>query len=316
MAASEHPAEDLVLPFEVKPLGVRGRLVRLGPAVDDILHRHDYPPPVSALLAEAVSLTAILGAMLKFDGKFILQTKTDGPVDMVVADYVSPGRIRGYARFDAKRVAALASPTQSDLLGKGYLAMTVDQGPDMERYQGIVPLEGSDLTSAAHAYFEKSEQIPTTLCMAAGPLLERGAKAESWRAGAIMVQHLPREGGASPLPSHSGDAPQGAEDVAPQEDDDWVKARLLLNTVEAHELLDPRLTAEELLYRLYHEDGVTAYPATPLVRYCSCSQDGIARMLSRFPAEDQADMVENGEIAVTCEFCSTTYKVAPGDLTP
>ena len=308
-------ADDLVLPFEIKPLGVRGRLVRLGPAVDDILHRHAYPASVSALLAEAVALAAILGAMLKFDGKFILQTKTDGPVDMIVADYVAPGKVRGYARFDAERVAALKNPGQVDLLGTGYLAMTVDQGPDMERYQGIVPLDGADLTAAAHSYFEKSEQIPTRIRMAAGPLFQRGAKGEAWRAGAIMVQHLPREGGSSPLPSHSGDAPEGV-DVAPQENDDWVKARLLLDTVEAHELLDPQLSAEQLLYRLYHEDGVTAYPATHLERYCSCSQDSITRMLARFPAEDRADMVTDGEIAVTCEFCSTTYKVQPGDLTP
>ena len=308
-------ADDLVLPFEIKPLGVRGRLVRLGPAVDDILHRHAYPASVSALLAEAVSLAAILGAMLKFDGKFILQTKTDGPVDMIVADYVAPGKVRGYARFDAERVAALKNPGQVDLLGTGYLAMTVDQGPDMERYQGIVPLDGADLTAAAHSYFEKSEQIPTRIRMAAGPLFQRGAKGEAWRAGAIMVQHLPREGGSSPLPSHSGDAPEG-DDVAPQENDDWVKARLLLDTVEAHELLDPQLSAEQLIYRLYHEDGVTAYPATHLERYCSCSQDSITRMLARFPAEDRADMVTDGEISVTCEFCSTTYKVQPGDLTP
>ena len=311
--ALSRPADDLVLPFEIKPLGVRGRLVRLGPAVDDILHRHAYPAPVSALLAEAVALTATLGAMLKFDGKFILQTKTDGPVDMIVADYVAPGKVRGYARFDAARMAALKNPTQVELLGTGYLAMTVDQGPDMERYQGIVPLDGADLTAAAHSYFEKSEQIPTRIRMAAGPLLQRGAKGEAWRAGAIMVQHLPREGGSSPLPSHSGDAPQGT-DVAPQENDDWVKARLLLDTVEAHELLDPQLSAEQLLYRLYHEDGVTAYPPTRLERYCSCSQESITRMLARFPAEDQADMVTDGEIVVTCEFCSTTYKVAPGDL--
>ena len=310
MAELDLPGEDLVLPFEIKPLGVRGRLVRLGAAVDDILHRHDYPPPVSALLAEAVALTAMLGAMLKFDGKFILQTKTDGPVDMIVADYVSPGRIRGYARFDAARVAALESPTQQALLGNGYLAMTVDQGPDMERYQGIVPLHGEDLTAAAHGYFEKSEQIPTRIRLAAGPLMQRGSKAESWRAGAIMVQHLPREGGQS---THSGDAP-GGDDAAPQEHDDWVKARLLLDTVEDHELLDPQLSAEQLLYRLYHEDGVTAYAATPLARYCSCSQEGITSMLARFPAEDQADMVENGEIAVTCEFCSTTYHVRPSEL--
>lgn len=313
MTETPHLSDDLVLPFEIKPLGVRGRLVRLGAAVNDILHRHDYPPPVSALLAEAVSLTAMLGAALKFDGKFILQTKTDGPVDMIVADYVSPGRIRGYARFDAARVAALESPEQPALLGNGYLAMTVDQGPDMERYQGIVPLNGENLTAAAHGYFEKSEQIPTRIRMAAGPLIQRGLRAESWRAGSIMVQHLPRTGGSSPLPSHSGDNPEGG-DFPPAEHDDWVKARLLLDTAEAHELLDPQLSAEQLLYRLYHEDGVTAYPATPLARYCSCSHDTITAMLARFPPEDQADMVENGEIAVTCEFCSATYRIAPGEL--
>jgi len=313
MADHTPAGEDLVLPFEIRPLGVRGRLVRLGASVDDILSRHDYPPPVSALLAEAVALTAMLGAMLKFDGKFILQTKTDGPVDMIVADYVSPGKIRGYARFDAARLALFQNPTEAQLMGNGYLAMTVDQGPDMDRYQGIVPLQGADLTEAAHSYFEKSEQIPTRIRLAAGPLMQRGVKAESWRAGAIMVQHLPREGGQSPLPTHSGDAPEGA-DAPPQENDDWVKARLLLDTVEAHELLDPQLSAERLLYRLYHEDGVTAYQPTPVARYCSCSADSITRMLARFPQEDRNDMVENGEIAVTCEFCSTTYRIPPADL--
>ena len=313
MAESIRLDDNLVLPFEIKPLGVRGKLVRLGSVVDDILHRHAYPPGVSALLAEAVSLTAILGASLKFDGKFILQTKTDGPVDMIVADYVSPGKLRGYARFDAAKLAALDHPGQAAMMGNGYLAMTVDQGPDMERYQGIVPLHGEDLTAAAHGYFEKSEQIPTRIRMAAGPLIQRGNPAEAWRAGAVMVQHLPRDGGSSPLPTHSGDVPEGMEDTRP-ENDDWVKARLLLDTVEAHELLDPLLTAEQLLYRLYHEDGVTAYPALALERYCSCSKDSITSMLSRFPAEDRADMVEDGEIKVTCEFCSTTYHVAPGDL--
>lgn len=306
-------SDNLVLPFEIKPLGVRGKLVRLGGVVDDILHRHSYPAAVSALLAEAVSLTAILGASLKFDGKFIFQTKTDGPVDMIVADYVSPGKLRGYARFDAAKLALLDHPGQAALMGIGYLAMTVDQGADMERYQGIVALQGEDLTAAAHGYFEKSEQIPTRIRMAAGPLMQRGNPLESWRAGAVMVQHLPRDGGASPLPSHSGDAP-GDVESPPPENDDWVKARLLLDTVEAHELLDPQLPAEQLLYRLYHEDGVTAYPATALERYCSCSRDSITSMLSRFPADDQAHMVEDGLIIVTCEFCSTTYSVAPGEL--
>ena len=301
---------DLVLPFEVKPLGVRGRVVRLGPAVNDILHRHDYPPPVSALLAEAVALTAMLGASLKFDGKFIFQTKTDGPVDLIVADYDSPGKIRGYARFDAKRVAALVSPSQPELLGKGYLAMTVDQGSEMERYQGIVTLDGTDLSGAAHTYFAQSEQIPTKLRLAAGPLIERGGRGESWRAGAIMVQHLPSQGGTSPLSFSSGDAPEGVEEPV-TENDDWVKARLLLETAEDHEILDPTLSPEALLYRLYHEDGVTVYPGTPLARHCTCSRESIAEVLGRFSAEDRADMVKDGEIAVTCEFCSTIYRFAP-----
>jgi molecular chaperone Hsp33 len=313
MTAGAPYPDDLVLPFEIKPLGVRGRLVRLGSVVDDILHRHAYPPAVSSLLAEAVSLTAMLGQALKFDGKFIFQTKTDGPVDMIVADYVSPGKLRGYARFNAGRVAEIDHADQAGLLGNGYLAMTVDQGPDMERYQGIVSLHGEDLTAAAHSYFAKSEQIPTRIRMAAGPLLQRGMRDQSWRAGAIMVQHLPREGGSSPLPSQSGDVPEGREDQPP-EHDDWVKARLLLDTAEAHELLDPLLSAEQLLYRLYHEDGVTAYPVTPLERYCSCSRENITSVLARFPAGDRADMVENGEISVTCEFCSTTYRVAPDEL--
>jgi molecular chaperone Hsp33 len=303
-------AGDIVLPFEVRPLGVRGRVVRLGAAVNDILHRHDYPPPVSALLGEAVALTAMLGSSMKFEGKFILQTKTDGPVDMLVADYVSPSGIRGYARFNADKVKDLESPTPAALLGKGHLAMTVDQGPDMERYQGIVALDGSDLSAAAHTYFAQSEQIPTRLRLAAGPLFERGAKGESWRASAIMIQHLPRDGGHSPLPFSSGDAPEGMAEL-PAEHDDWVKARLLLDTVEDHELLDPNLAPERLLYRLYHEDGVTGFPVRPLARHCTCSETAIREMLLRFPDEDRADMVKDGAITVTCEFCSSQYRLKP-----
>jgi molecular chaperone Hsp33 len=302
------PADDLVLPFEVKPLGVRGRIVRLGAAVNDILHRHAYPAPVSALLGEAVALTAMLGTAMKFDGKFILQTKTDGPVDMIVTDYLAPGGLRGYARFDAGRLAILAAPGPATLLGKGHLAMTVDQGPDMDRYQGIVALEGTDdLTAAAHGYFTRSEQIPTSLRLAAGPLLERGGRSEFWRAAAIMVQHLPRQGGMGTHPD--------AEAVQSREPDDWVKARLLLETVEDHELLDPTLAPERLLYRLFHEDGVTVYPPVALSRHCSCSPQAIRTMLERFPADDRAEMVMHGQIEVTCEFCSSTYRFTP-DLAP
>jgi molecular chaperone Hsp33 len=306
------PTTDSVMPFDVKPLAVRGRIVRLGAVIDDILQRHDYPPEVSALLAEAIALTAMLGATLKFDGKFILQTKTDGPVDMIVADFVSPGGVRGYARFNRERLSALTTPTQQDLLGHGYLAMTVDQGSEMERYQGIVPLDGTSLADAAHIYFKQSEQIPTRLRLVSGPLLARGEKTTHWRSGAIMVQHLPAEGGIAPLAFPSGDNPAGEDEVP--EDDNWVKAKLLLDTVEHHELLDPTLTTEELLYRLYHEDGVTVYPATDIVRHCTCSAAAVETMLRNFSADDRADMVKNGEIKVICEFCSSEYRFDPKGL--
>ena len=305
---------DTILPFEVKPLGVRGRVVRLGPVIDDVLSRHDYPAPVSQALAEAIALAALLGTTLKFDGKFILQTKTDGPLSMLVADFQAPDGVRGTARFDKKKVADLGpTASQRQLLGDGYLAMTVDQGADMERYQGIVALGNGTLADAAHEYFRKSEQIPTRLKLAAGPLQLRGDKAAHWRTGAILVQHLPREGGHSPIPFSSGDAPPGTEEQV-AEHDDWVKARLLLDTVESHELLDPTLSAEDLLYRLYHEDGVTVYPETRLRRHCTCSEETVAEMLRRFSAEDRADMVKDGAIEVVCEFCSTAYRFKPSQF--
>ena len=304
---------NLVMPFEVKALGIRGRVVRLGPVIDDILYRHDYPPAVSALLAEAVALTAMLGATLKFQGKFILQTKTDGPVDMIVADYVSPDGIRGYARFNAARLATLQKPTHAELLGKGYLAMTVDQGADMERYQGIVPLDGGSLTDAADTYFRQSEQIPTRIRLASGPLLARGDTKTHWRSGAVLVQYLPRDGGHKNMDLHPGDAPDGSDTVE-LEDDDWTKAKILVDTVADHELLDPTLSTEDLLYRLYHEDGVTVYPASALTRHCTCSAGAVEAMLKGFPAEDQNDMIVDGMIKVTCEFCSTDYRFTPAEV--
>jgi molecular chaperone Hsp33 len=306
--------DDMVMAFEVKPLGIRGRIVRLGPVIDDILSRHSYAAPVSAVLAQSVALAALLGSTLKFEGKFILQTKTDGPVNMLVADFASPNGIRGVARHDAKRVADLGvAVSEAELLGEGYLGMTVDQGNDMERYQGIVPLGTGTLADAAHTYFQQSEQIPTRLKLAAGPLHARGDRQQHWRAGAILVQHLPREGGVSSVQFPSGDAPEGVDDAV-QENDDWVKARLLLDTAEDHELLDPTLSAEDLLYRLYHEDGVTVYPPLALTRHCSCSSDTVTEMLRRFSNEDRTDMIKDGAIEVVCEFCSTAYRFKPSEF--
>lgn len=302
--------DDLVQPFEVKTLGVRGRLVRLGPMVDDILHRHDYPQAVSHLLAEAVALTAMLGSSLKFDGKFILQTKSQGPVDMLVADYVTPGEMRGYARFDSEAVMALGGEAAlpGRLMGHGHLAMTVDQGADMERYQGIVPLQGQTLTEVAHEYFERSEQIPTKVKLAAGPMMGRGHDApDAWRAGGMLIQHLPSDGPPSPMGFSSGDAPPGHEENL-REDNRWVEARLLGDTVEAHELLDPMITPETLLYRLFHEQGVTVYPPQAVRRHCTCSRERISEILKGFSPEERDGMREGNRITVTCEFCSTRYE--------
>ena len=299
------PADDLILPFQADQADVVGRLVKLGPVVDTILLRHDYPEPVSQLLGEAVALTALLGAALKFEGKFILQASTDGPVDLLVADYQVPGQLRGYARFSADRVAAIAGGDSetSQLLGQGHFAMTIDRGSEMERYQGVVPLEGESLTEAADTYFRQSEQLPTFIRLAVAKHYRAGQAERpwTWRAGGLLVQKLTREGGHGPS---GGDF----------EEEDWMRARALAETVEDHELLDPLLPPDRLLYRLFHEEQVRAYPAINLETYCSCSRERVEELLQRFTSEDLKDMVVDGEVWVTCEFCNSRYRFDPASF--
>jgi molecular chaperone Hsp33 len=297
------PADDLILPFQAEQADVSGRLVKLGPVVDTILSRHDYPEAVSQLLGEAVALTALLGAALKFEGKFILQASTDGPVDLLVADYQVPGGLRGYARFSPEQVAAL--PPDGRLLGEGHLAMTIDRGLDTERYQGVVPLEGDSLTEAADTYFRQSEQLPTFIRLAVARHYrpgQQGGRPWTWRAGGLLVQKLTREGGRGP-----------AREAAFAEED-WTRARTLAETVEDHELLDPLLPPDRLLYRLFHEEQVRAFRAVPLESYCSCSRGRVEELLKRFSAEDLADMVVDGEVWVTCEFCNSRYHFDPASF--
>jgi molecular chaperone Hsp33 len=296
------PKDDLVLPFQAEQADVLGRLVKLGPTVNTILSRHAYPEPVSRLLGEAVALTAMLGASLKSEGKLILQATTDGPVDLLVADYQTPGELRGYARFDAERVAELEGEDDALLLGEGHLAMTIDRGVDTERYQGVVPLEGESLTEAADTYFRQSEQLPTLIRLAVARHYRAGENGEgawTWRAGGLLVQKLTREGGVS----------------SPKEfEEDWTRAKMLAETVEDHELLDPMLPPERLLYRLFHEEQVRVYRAIPLETYCSCSRERVEELLARFSPEDLADMVVDGEVWVTCEFCNACYRFDPADF--
>ncbi|MDP3690223.1 Hsp33 family molecular chaperone [Bradyrhizobium sp.] len=311
-APSPVPVDDAVLPFEVASLDLRGRLTRLGPALDDVLTKHDYPPAVGKLLGEAIVLTTLLGSSLKFDGRFILQTQTDGPVSFLIVDFQAPDRLRAYARYDAKRLED--GQDSGALLGHGHLAMTIDQGADMSRYQGLVALEGGDLEDAAHEYFLRSEQIPTRVRLAVGEEWRGGGDGPKhrWRAGGMLLQFLPKAPErARQADLHPGDAPDGVEVDEVAEDDAWVEGQSLISTVEDIELIDPDLSGERLLYRLFHERGVRVFAPLPLRAQCSCSRDAVSGMLNSFEKQDRADMVKDGKVVVTCEFCSSVYEFTP-----
>jgi molecular chaperone Hsp33 len=311
------PADNLVLPFRTVKSDVIGRVIRLGSVVDAILSRHAYPEPVSHALGEALALTGMLGSALKDQAKLILQTKTDGPLDFLVTDYESPGKVRGYANFDKGNAALVDTRGRGDqgaLLGNGHVAMTIDPGGGRDSYQGIVALASEPLVTAADTYFRQSEQIPTFIHLAVarhyGPAEGGGARAPRWRAGGLMIQQLPREGGRRELEGEAHDAMLEGDD-----DENWNRARHLASTIEDHELLDPTLSPERLLYRLFHEEGVRVFPATDIAETCRCSRERIEIYLKRFGAEELADLHEpDGSIAVTCEFCSRKYPFAPGDF--
>jgi molecular chaperone Hsp33 len=261
----------------------------------------------------------LLGSSLKFEGRFQLQTKSDGPVDMLVVDFDLPDRLRATARFDAERLAALGPGAQktADLLGQGHLAMTIDQGTERSRYQGVVALHGQSLEEAAHQYFRQSEQIPTRVRLAVAEQFEGGRRA--YRAGGLLTQFLP----ASPERMRQADLPPGdipeghpARDRRePAEDDAWVEAKALVETVEDHELVDPSVSSERLLYRLFHERGVRVFGGQAVREACRCSRERIIAMMRRFSPEDRRDMVgDNGRIRVTCEFCSRVYDLDPAQV--
>jgi molecular chaperone Hsp33 len=331
MAAAEHgnghtgelpdaAGDDLVLPFRTVKSDVIGRVVRLGPVVHGILSRHAYPEPVSHALGEALTLTAMLGSALKSDAKLILQTKTDGPLDFLVTHFEQPGpqrgQMRGYANYDKADLGLAGAKGRGDqgsMLGSGHLAMTIEPGGGGDRYQGIVGMDNGPLLEAAHEYFRQSEQIPTFIRLAVarhyGPATGGGPRAWHWRAGGLMIQQLPREGGVR--------APRDddANELEDDEEENWNRVRHLAATVEDHELLDPLLAPERLLYRLFHEEGVRVVPATAIAEVCRCSRERIEMYLRRFGAAELADLREpDGSLSVTCEFCSRQYRFEPGEV--
>jgi len=289
------------------------------------------------LLGEAILLTAMFGASLKFDGRFIFQTNTDGPVSLIVVDYRTPGTLRGYARFDRQAVEELASGSADAraYLGSGHLAMTIDQGADTNRYQGIVALQDKTLEEAVHEYFLQSEQIPTYIRVAVAEILSRnesGETSSAWRGGGIMVQFLPDApdrmtvrdlpGGDDPNAPDDASFDEGdaeGEDAGgaglPEADDDaWIEARMMTETIEDHELTDPDIGSDRLLYRLFHERGVRVFEPNPLRHQCQCSRDKITGVIGQFSAQDRADMVQDGKIVVTCEFCNSVYEFEPSEF--
>lgn len=292
------PANDLIQPFQVERYGLRGRLVRFGSAADDILNRHAYPEPVAVMLGQMMAVAAILAGALKYDGVFTVQAQGNGPIQLMVADVTSTGDVRAYAQYDADRLAALVAAAPDGavgdsvphLLGAGYLAFTVDQGPDTERYQGIVELTGATLADCLHHYFRQSEQIDAAIKVAVAHH-PPGADHVGWQIGALMVQRLPK---GSAL--HQEEREEG-----------WREAVVLMGSATNRELLDPGLHPDALLYRLFHEPGVRVYKPLSLQSACRCSRDRVSTMLRSFPKTEIQSMVDEGKVVVTCEFCRRVY---------
>jgi molecular chaperone Hsp33 len=293
---NDQPDFDRVLGFTIPARHARGRIVRLGPVLDQILAAHAYPPAIEALLAEALTLTALLGSTLKdAGGQLTLQTQTqNGVVKLLVCDYRG-GELRGYVQFDEERLsAAPETPTLFALFGAGYLAITFDQATTGERYQGIVPLDGTTLSEAAQNYFVQSEQIPSLVRLGI-----RRAADGTHVAGGLFLQHLP-------------EGEEGRDRIHARADHpEWEHVATLGATTEADELADPTLALEVLIWRLFNEeDEVRLLPATVLSRGCRCSPDYIASVLAKFSVEEQRSMADDdGMIVVDCAFCAQKFPV-------
>jgi len=291
-------ADNLIQPFQMAEADVRGRVVRLGQALDDILNRHDYPDRVAQFLGEGLVLAAMLGGALKFDGIFTVQTKGDGAISMIAADMATPGDLRGYAAFDEEKLKEAEASSESDVvsrfLGSGYIAFTIDAKGNEQRYQGIVELEGTNLAECMENYFSRSEQIETRLQVAVEKIDGK------WRAGGLMIQRLPDE---NKLYAEAETA-----------EEKWRNAEALAKTVTAEELTHSRLRSSELLYRLFHEDGVWLYDTHDLADKCSCSEERVLNTLKSFSSENLEEMCDDGIIGVDCQFCSARYELTVSDV--
>ena len=311
--------DDTVLPFQLDTSDIRGRIARLDGVLDEVLAQHDYPAPIEALVAEAAMLTALIGQTIKLRWKLSIQVRGDGPARLIATDYYGPsvegepGRIRAYASYDEERLPETGDPFA--MIGNGYFAILIDQGPDMEPYQGITPIAGGSLSTCAETYFAQSEQIPTRFALSFGRSAMPGEE-ESWRAGGVMIQHMPK---ASPFAKDGASGEGGllvASDIVDGDaGENWNRVNILLDTVEELELIGPRLAPTDLLYRLFHEERPRVFDAQPVRFGCTCSPDKVRQSLSIYSAKDIGHMTtDEGIVTADCQFCGAHYRFDPATL--
>lgn len=323
MDATTHIWDDTVLPFQLDASDIRGRVARLDGVLEEVLGQHDYPPQIEALVAEMALLTALIGQTVKLRWKLSLQVRGDGPARLIATDYYGPdaegrpGRIRAYASYDADRLAGMGDAAPFDLVGKGYFAILIDQGRDMAPYQGITPIAGGSLSACAETYFAQSEQIPTRFALAYGRSTLPG-RGEAWRAGGVMVQHMPK---ASPFAAEGqGGSGEGglltASDILDHDaEEDWRRVNMLLDTSEEMELIGPTVAPTDLLVRLFHEETPRVYDPQPVRFGCTCSADRVRESLSIYSAKDIGHMTtDEGIVTADCQFCGAHYEFDPATL--
>ena len=309
--------DDSVLPFQLDNSDIRGRVARLDGVLEGILSQHDYPPQVEALVAEMALLTALIGQTIKLRWKLSLQVQSKGAVRMIATDYYGPqedgraAQIRAYASYDAER---LTDSAPFDQVGDGYFAIMIDQGQGMTPYQGITPLAGGSLAACAEAYFAQSEQLPTRFSLSFGRSSGPN-EPEHWRAGGIMLQHMPKASPFAAKGEGTGELLAASDLVLGQEEENWNRVNILLDTVEDLELIGPSVPPTDLLTRLFHEEQPRVFDAQAVRFGCTCSEDRVRQSLSIYSARDIEKMTtDEGRVTADCQFCGAHYDLDPATV--